>query len=62
VLQLVNKADALPRLDTLIPGQHSRREILTVEAKSPSSASTVQVEVEGKKERHYLDRRRRAVS
>ena len=37
----------LPRLDTLILGQHSRREIL--EAKSPSSASTVQVEVEGRK-------------
>src|SRR5271156_3459768 len=37
----------LPRLDTLIPGQHSRREIL--EAKSASSASTVQVEVEGRK-------------
>ncbi len=36
-----------PRLDTLIFGQHSRREI--IEAKSPSSASTVQVEVEGKK-------------
>jgi hypothetical protein len=39
----------LPRLDTLIPGQHSRREILTVEAKSPSSASTVKMEVEGRK-------------
>jgi hypothetical protein len=37
----------LPRLDALILGQHSRREIL--KAKSPSSASTVQMEVEGRK-------------
>jgi hypothetical protein len=37
----------LPRLDTLILGQHSRCEIL--EAKSPSSASTVKMEVEGRK-------------
>jgi hypothetical protein len=37
----------LKRLDTLIPGQHSRREIL--KAKSPSSASTVKMEVEGRK-------------
>jgi len=37
----------LPRLDTLIPGQHSRREILR--AKFPSSASTVKMEVEGRK-------------
>ena len=37
----------LPILDTLILGQHFQREIL--EAQSPISASTVKMEVEGRK-------------